>query len=190
VTMTVPKLPWFHGEVHEITVRLRAAVTPDRPDGDCVQAVMYIEAIAEQPGLSAARRARLTAAVVEAVQLVRGWVSEPIAGEPVPVDADPVPVPVVELVDEVPVAQLAVSGDVVSIVGHLDHAANARPDSECVVAIRLIEAIHERGLAAMETVRLTGAVLQAVRHVRGWAPDAPPGFDARPTPDAGLAVAR
>jgi hypothetical protein len=185
VTMTVPKLPWFHGDVAGITARLRAAVTPDRPDGDCVQAVMYMEAIAEQPGLSAARRARLTAAVVEAVQLVRGWVSEPSVGEPVPVDVEAEP-PAAEQAEDVPTSDLVLAGDATAVAVRLSHVAETRPDGECVEAVRLIEAIHLQGLAPDETVRATNTVLKAVRIVRGWAPFCP----AADAPDRQPAVTR
>lgn len=67
----VDGLPWLTGDATGIAELLRVARTTDRPDGASTQAVRLIADICERPGLSSARRTRLTAAVVEAARLVR-----------------------------------------------------------------------------------------------------------------------
>jgi hypothetical protein len=169
-------LPWFTGDVSAIAARLRAAAS-ERPDGDCVQAVTYIEAIQEHAKLSGAAKARLTAAVIEAVQLVRGW-DAPLAVD----DAEPTAAPAVDAPAEapeagpVPVQEAIERGDVPAIAAHLragrdryQEASAYRPDGDCFEAIVLIEGIHDRTLPAAEKNRRTVAVLAAVRAVRGWA---------------------
>jgi hypothetical protein len=87
-------LPHFTGDVAGIAAALRREAAA-RPDGDCVQAVIMIEAIQDNEHLAAAAKARLTAVVIAAVQLVRGWdaplaVDEPpVAG--LPVDPESLP---------------------------------------------------------------------------------------------------
>ncbi len=175
-----PALPWFTGDVPAIVARLRAAAL-ERPDGDAVQAVIYIEGIQEHPRLSAPAKARLTAAVLQAVQLVRGWdapMAEPPADWQPPCGEWPdapqqdqvvapgsCPAPA----DEDAVAAAAVTrGDVAEIaVGLLEHA-RARPEGDCVRALVLLSAIHAEDLPAAELNRRTVAVLAAVRQVRGW----------------------
>jgi hypothetical protein len=164
-------LPWFTGDVTAIAARLRAEASV-RVDGDCVQAVIFIEAIQEEPKLSAPRKAHLTAAVLEAVQLVRGWAA-PLA-EPVDhpfaaldrADEQPAPGPA-----DLPAEQSAPDPDgVEALTAQLQHAEADRPEGSCVQAIVLIEAIHCRDVTPAEMVRLTGVVLAAVRAARGWMP--------------------
>lgn len=88
-------LPHFTGDVAGIAAALRKEASV-RTDGDCVRAVMYVEAIQENEHLTAAAKARLTAAVIAAVQRVRGW-DAPLAVEDaavagLPADPDPRPV--------------------------------------------------------------------------------------------------
>lgn len=209
--------PAFRGDVAELAGRLRAEAGL-RPDGDCVLAIIWIEAIQEERGLSAARRVELTAAVLEAVGVVRGWdaplagpVDHPLAGEYQPDERPPVapaePVHMVyadggrlcggtgpgslvwrevtcqgcitELHSHEPSREPAASGrdvvvsaagDVAELAERLQAAEAARPDGSCVEAIVLIEAIHAGDAPPAEKVRLTGAVLAAVRAARGWTP--------------------
>jgi len=175
-------LPWFTGDVPAIAARLRAAAA-ERPDGDCVQAVIYLEAIQDNARLSGAAKVRLTAAVLEAVQLVRGW-DAPLAVEAAdsatPADTAGVPyvdalsAPAAAAAEVAPVQEAIERGDVPAIAVHLragrDRDQEARPDGDCFAAIVLIEAIHDKTLPAAEKNRRTVAVLAAVRAVRGWAP--------------------
>ena len=189
-----PALPWFTGDVCGIAARLRTAVA-ERPDGDCVQAVVYIEAIQEQERLSAPRKGQLTAAVLQALWMVRNWdapLAEPPADwHPPAAELSPLPPPpAVELGQDVPAAaatgagqadaalepavqELAAveRGDVEAIARGLRVQARARPDGECVRAIALIEAIHDdESLPAAVQAARTVAVIAAVREVRGWLP--------------------
>jgi hypothetical protein len=157
----IPQTPWFTGDVPALAARLRDAAV-SRTDGDCVQAVIYIEAIQEHPRLSTPARARLTAAVLSALQQTRGW-DAPLAvpGELPGAMLDPA---------DRPAGENPPDGEVAAIATELRAHTADRPAGDCVQALLYIEAIHDADIPAAEKCQRTMAVIAAVRRLRDWVP--------------------